>query len=210
MHELDDADFYEISSMKLYCCTDYDGFLLLFSAELFHQLTQALELLTDDSARVSWEMSWLKKWLKLVVSNPNSSWPSDAIWRHRYMYTLAHVMVCCLTAPSQYLGHCRLIIKGVLWHSTENNFTRSAHEINLWHVFRDYTFKFSNTSLRSQWVNLDNWEAGLWSIHFFQFNSNSRRIQDYSIQFQFKSDSESFNSIPIHFLSIQFKFYAPW
>ena len=42
--------------------------------------------------------------------------------------TLVQVMAWCLMAPSHYLDQCWLIIKGVLWHSPECNFTRSAWE----------------------------------------------------------------------------------
>ena len=38
-----------------------------------------------------------------------------------------------LTVPSHYLNQCLLITNGVLWHSQESNFTKSAHEINPWH-----------------------------------------------------------------------------
>ena len=57
-------------------------------------------------------------------------------------------MACCLMAPSHYLNQSWLIIKGVLWHSSASNFTRSAHELNLWHVSRDYTFRMITTSPR--------------------------------------------------------------
>ena len=53
----------------------------------------------------------------------NSLWPSDTIWRQRSGSTLAQAMACCLTAPSHYLNQCWLIISGVLWHSSDNNFT---------------------------------------------------------------------------------------
>ena len=43
----------------------------------------------------------------------NSLWPSDAIWQHRSASTLAHIMACCLTAPSQYRKQFWLIINGV-------------------------------------------------------------------------------------------------
>ena len=43
----------------------------------------------------------------------NSLWPSDAIWRQRSGSALAHVMDCCLTAPSHYLNQCWLIISKV-------------------------------------------------------------------------------------------------
>ena len=54
----------------------------------------------------------------------NSLWPSDTIWRHKSVSTLAQVMVCCLTAPSHCLKQCWLIISNVQWHSSECNFTR--------------------------------------------------------------------------------------
>ena len=48
-------------------------------------------------------------------------WPSDAIWRHRSAQTLAQVIGCCLTAPSDYLNLCLLIINEILWHSPNGN-----------------------------------------------------------------------------------------
>ena len=59
---------------------------------------------------------------------------------HRSWSTLAQAMACCLTAPSHCLNQCWLIIQsaqcwliieGVIWHSLENIFTRSAHVLNL-------------------------------------------------------------------------------
>ena len=49
---------------------------------------------------------------------------------HRFRSTLAQVMAWCQMAPSHYLNHCWLTIKGVLWYSPENNFT-STHGPNL-------------------------------------------------------------------------------
>ena len=51
------------------------------------------------------------------------SWPSNAIWWHRSVSTLAQVMACCQTAPSHYLNQCWLIISEVLWHSPKGKFT---------------------------------------------------------------------------------------
>ena len=65
----------------------------------------------------------------------NSLCPNDAIWRQRSGSALAQVMACCLTAPSHYLNQCWLIIKGVLWHSPESNFTGNAQDINAWNEF---------------------------------------------------------------------------
>ena len=65
-----------------------------------------------------------------VTHNINSFWPGDAIF-HWSGSTLAEVMACCLTAPGHYLNKCWFTIKGVLWHSPESNFTRSAHKLCL-------------------------------------------------------------------------------
>ena len=71
-------------------------------------------------------------------------------------------MACCLTAPSHYLNQCWLIIKGVLWHYHYSIFTRSAQELNLLHVFRDYTLKIATKSPRGQWVEA----AQDWPNHY--------------------------------------------
>ena len=47
---------------------------------------------------------------KLLLTEINSLWPSDAIWLQRSRSTLVQVMACCLTAPSHYLNQCWLII----------------------------------------------------------------------------------------------------
>ena len=56
----------------------------------------------------------------------NSLWPSDVIWRHGSRSTLAQVMASCLTAPSHYLNQSWLIIREVLWHSPDTNFTENT------------------------------------------------------------------------------------
>ena len=89
----------------------------------------------------------------LQPQSANSLWPSDAIWPHRSGSTLTQVMACCLTAPSHYRNQWWLIIKAVLWHSPEGNFTRSAHELKSIACVRNYPFKSTTTSPRGQWVN---------------------------------------------------------
>ena len=88
-------------------------------------------------------------------------WPSDTIWRHRSVSTLAQIMACFLTVSSHYLNQCRLIIVSTFcetthsrmsWHSTLSSFTKSAHELNMWHVFGHYNYEIT-TSSRAQWVN---------------------------------------------------------
>ena len=48
-----------------------------------------------------------------IILNP--LWPSDAIWWQGTGSALAQVMVCCLTAPSNYLNQCWLMITDVQW-----------------------------------------------------------------------------------------------
>ena len=66
--------------------------------------------------------------------------------------TLPQVRAWCWSATSHYLNQCWLTIKGVLWHSHESNFTRSAHDLNPKHVFIDYMSQITTTSPRGQWV----------------------------------------------------------
>ena len=81
-------------------------------------------------------------------------WPSDAIWRQWTGSTLVQVMAYCLMAPSHCPNQCWIIIKGVLWHRPESNFSRSAYELNPWHAIASYTSKITTTSPRGQWLNL--------------------------------------------------------
>ena len=60
----------------------------------------------------------------------NSLWPSDSIWRHRSMSTLAQIMASCLTAPSHYLSQCWLMISEVLWRSPNSNFTENTGRVS--------------------------------------------------------------------------------
>ena len=95
------------------------------------------------------------KW-RCVYLPINSLWPSDTIWRHRSGSTFVQAMTCCLTAPRHYLNQCWLPIEDVQRHSSENNFTWSAHKLNPWHVFGNYTLPVTTTSPRDQWVNIWN------------------------------------------------------
>ena len=49
----------------------------------------------------------------------NSLWPYDAIWWHKAVLTLAHIMACCLSAPSHCLNQSWLTINKVRWNSRE-------------------------------------------------------------------------------------------
>ena len=94
---------------------------------------------------------------KISFKFPRGQWvnslrPSDAIWRQWSWTTLAQVMACCLTAPSHYLNQCWLIIRGVLWHSSENSFTGIAQGIDSGYEFEKDILKNIFKSPRGQWV----------------------------------------------------------
>ena len=61
----------------------------------------------------------------------------------------------CPTAPSHHLNQCWFILKGMLWNSFENDFTRRGHELNQQYVFEYYTFKVTFTYLAVQWLKAD-------------------------------------------------------
>ena len=82
----------------------------------------------------------------------NSLRPSDAIWRQWSWTTLAQVMACCLTAPSHYLNQCWLIIRGVLWHTSESSFAGIAQGIDSEYEFEKDILKNIFKSPRGQWV----------------------------------------------------------
>ena len=85
----------------------------------------------------------------------NSLRPSDAIWRQWSWTTLAQVMACCLTAPSHYLNQCWLIIRGVLWHTSESSFAGIAQGIDSGYEFEKDILKNIFKSPRGQWVKRD-------------------------------------------------------
>ena len=89
------------------------------------------------------------QWITLQSFWINSLWPSsDTIWRQGPWSPLVQLLDYCLTAPNHYLNQCWFIITSVLWHSHEINFTIGAHKVNLWCVFKDYTFEMTTSSSR--------------------------------------------------------------
>ena len=73
---------------------------------------------------------------------------------HRSGSTLAHVMACCLTAPSHYLNLCWLIISDILWHSSKGSFHKKCSR----YEFENDQFKITATSLKGNelmlWLDL--------------------------------------------------------
>ena len=80
--------------------------------------------------------------LPLLRKGGERRWQNKTGVVHRYQAT------CCLTAPNHYLTQCRIVIKIVLWHSLESNFKMSTRELNLLHMFGDYTLKINGNIFR--------------------------------------------------------------
>ena len=99
--------------------------------------------------------SWASYRMSIVSILLNSLRPSDAIWRQWSWTTLAQVMACCLTAPSHYLNQCWLIIRGVLWHTSESSFAGIAQGIDSGYEFEKDILKNIFKSPRGQWVKID-------------------------------------------------------
>ena len=60
----------------------------------------------------------------------------------------------CLMSPSHYLSQCRLIVRGVLWHSLWTNFTGNTQDINPWNKFEKHTHGITFTSPRGSELSL--------------------------------------------------------
>ena len=71
----------------------------------------------------------------------NSLRPCDVIWQHRSGPILVQVKSCCLMAPSQLPKLVLTYHQSTDCNSSESKFIRSAHDLNLQHVFRDYTLR---------------------------------------------------------------------
>ena len=70
--------------------------------------------------------------------------------------TLAQIIACCLTAPSNYLNQCSTSHQWVSVAFTWEQFIVSAQAIILYREFENYTFKIIATFPRGQWVNTGN------------------------------------------------------
>ena len=62
--------------------------------------------------------------------------PGDDMWWIRSGLQFTEVMSCWLTVRKHYFNHCCLIMKGVLWQSSESTVTSGGHEINSWFAFK--------------------------------------------------------------------------
>ena len=81
----------------------------------------------------------------------NSMWIRYALGHHTSWSALVQVKAWCHFGAKPLSEQCWLVIKGVLWHSPESDFTRSAHKFSPQHVSGDYNFKITTASPRGQW-----------------------------------------------------------
>ena len=54
---------------------------------------------------------------RIMAYRVKSLWHNDAIWRHISASTFVKVMACCLTALSNHLNQCWLIVKRIVCHT---------------------------------------------------------------------------------------------
>ena len=80
----------------------------------------------------------------------NTSWPSDAIWCHRFGSTLVQEMASYLMATSHYLNQCWVIIGEIFWHSPGSNFTVSFQLLLHIRSLKIILFTITATSPRGQ------------------------------------------------------------
>ena len=97
-----------------------------YSAVGSHEKWQFVFMKTNHMIIFRQQISFYVFCKRFSMARDNSSWSSDAIWRHRSGLTSAQVMACCLMAPSRCLNQCWLIINRVMWHSSKTNFTGSS------------------------------------------------------------------------------------
>ena len=68
----------------------------------------------------------------------NTSWPIDTLWRYTFGFALALVMARYPTVRSHYQNQCWLLIREVMWYSSESNF---AVMIKMLISVIDFTYK---------------------------------------------------------------------
>ena len=111
-------------------------------------------------------------------------------------------MACFRTAPSHHLNKCRLIIKGILWHSPESNFTINLI-CNMHSIITPLKLPphlpGPNESNKQIWyyihivldqiqTNTDNLPFWFWILIFFLNSNLIKKFDESSLCLNFKSD----------------------
>ena len=163
----------------------------------------------------------------------NSSWPSDAIWRHRSGSTFTQSMACCLTAPSHYLNQYWLITSEVMWHSP-GTISQEMLQISTLNMslkinsIYSYAFDCLLMSVASYLViiirchpssPIDGWVVSWWANHNERCTPSLKCIDNLSWYFMVASFfkllliAEHFHSNELHCtetLSINFRDQCAW
>ena len=96
--------------------------------------------------------------------------PRDATWRSWPWSSLAHVMICCLTASSHYLNQCWLISNwnhGNKFDATFNQNIIFCSKQNVFHMFSAKNWQFC-----AGWVTANN----TYSMWYTQQNAVMRKL----------------------------------
>ena len=104
------------------------------------------------AAMLSWPQCVKPQYDFTGTSSINSLWPSDAIMATQIWVNIGSGNG--LVPLVHYLNQWLLLIREVLWHSPESNFTASAQAAILYNVSKNYTFKITAISPRVQWVKI--------------------------------------------------------
>ena len=113
------------------------------------------DLWRDESTRLVIQSVTSKKRWNPIYCAPNTLRPEqngwhlqtafqnssrDAMWWQRSVWTLAHVMGWCVTAPIHFSNQCWLLITRVPWHLPESNYTTRAPGTVLSNAFKKVYF----------------------------------------------------------------------
>ena len=110
------------------CCRVLNVVTLLVKAQPHHTWLSILDNIFKSIPFYEW---WLMTLSSLQGVQLIMAWwchMGTQIWINM---SLAQVMVCCLMAPSHYLNQCWQIIRGALWHSTEEILKISVFDMSL-------------------------------------------------------------------------------
>ena len=128
---------HQSSASRAFVCGIQSGFTGLNKTPLVLRPHHKIAQMTSNAENVS---NWWRHhgrselcWVSLRCDLINSFWSSAVIWRHRSGSTFAQVMAYFRTAPNHHMNQYRLIIRAVLWHYYEGNFTGKALDIYPWY-----------------------------------------------------------------------------
>ena len=103
----------------------------------------------------------------LKLQYVNSMWLSEAIWQDISWSTLAQLMACRLTAPSNCLNQCRLTINGTLRHTLDWNLNQNMQLFIRENAFENVGCKIASILSTFEYNNGILFFAGSNSVNVF-------------------------------------------